>query len=189
MAKYTIMIIAAGHNGKETFPGTNLKVERGNDNHVVSILLEQEQYIINTGRRYDIERPNRMLKTTLTSDFYINKNDHPLDVDQRELNTRVTRYRRLIASLLYIGTMSRPDALYAINYLAKFSHDPHRVLFDQVIRVFGYLLQAKERALRYGDDKSNKRLIGYSDSDYAQEPENRLSTIGYLFRSNNANIH
>ncbi len=111
MAKYTIKIIAADHDGKQKFLDTDLKVERGNDNQVVSILLDQEQYIINSCRGYDIQSPNRMLKTPLTPGFYFNRNDHPLDVDQRELNTRVTRYRRLIGTLLYIDSMSRSDAL------------------------------------------------------------------------------
>lgn len=70
MAKYTIKIIAADNDGKQKYLDTDPKVERGNDNQVVSILLDQEQYIINSCREYDIQSPNRMLKTPLTPSFF-----------------------------------------------------------------------------------------------------------------------
>ena len=78
--------------------------------------------------------------------------------------------------------MTRPDIAYAVDYLARFSTYPHRLVVDQLKHVLNYLYHSRFKSIIYQHTSETKmdHLICYSDSDYAQDPITRKSMNGFL---------
>ena len=88
-------------------------------------------------------------------------------------------YQSLVGSLLYVALSTRPDIQYAVSTIAKYNANPDQSHLTAAKRILRYLKGTKHLMLWYGqcDDK----LIGYSDSDYAHDVDDRHSTSGYVF--------
>ncbi|XP_015943700.1 secreted RxLR effector protein 161-like [Arachis duranensis] len=88
-------------------------------------------------------------------------------------------YRRLIGCLLYLAN-TRSEISYAFNKLSQFLEcltDKH---FEACLRVLRYLKSSPARGLFFST-KSNLKVIGYSDSDWAACPDSRRPVTSYCF--------
>lgn len=56
-------------------------------------------------------------------------------------------YRQAIGSLFYLANGSRPDIMFAVNYLSCFQEDPSEIHWIQLQCVFQYLLGTSKRGL------------------------------------------
>ena len=90
-------------------------------------------------------------------------------------------YQSAVGSFLYLSTWSRPDIAYAANRVAKFSSRPSREHWTAVKRIMRYLRGTIEYGLVY-ERGSQDDCIGFSDSDWAGDVEDRKSTSGYMFQ-------
>jgi hypothetical protein len=91
-----------------------------------------------------------------------------------------TTYQQLIGTLLYITLGSRPDIAYAVTKLSQFCSNPSDVHLQGAKHVLRYLAHTSSYKITYKGD-SNAGLIGYSDSDWAQDREDRHSVTGFVF--------
>jgi hypothetical protein len=78
-------------------------------------------------------------------------------------------YRQCVGALLWLANMSRPDIAYAAGYLACYLQVPtsaHKRFLKHTLAhlnlTSGYVLTLSRQ--------NDNLLIGYVDSDYAQEP-------------------
>jgi transposase InsO family protein len=100
-----------------------------------------------------------------------------------------TRYQSIIGTLQYAANGTRPDIAYAINQLARYSSNPDDSHFTALKRVLRYVKGTTDRVLTYtGTNDSQPRLTGYSDADYANCKDDRLSITGYAFMLGGAAI-
>ena len=106
-------------------------------------------------------------------------------------------YQSLIGSLMYLVVGTRPDIAFAVATLSKFNSKPSKIHYTAAKRVLRYLKQTKTLALTYHttipqafsnyNPQSNiptmpqSDLLGFSDSDYAGDSNDRKSTSGYVF--------
>ena len=91
-----------------------------------------------------------------------------------------TLYQSAIGSLLYLCTKTRPDLTFSVCHLAKFCQNPTQNHWTGVKRIFRYLKGTLDLGISY--DRSNlNSCIGYSDSDWAGDRDDRKSTSGYCF--------
>ena len=88
-------------------------------------------------------------------------------------------YREAIGALNYISVNSRPDITFAVNRLASFCVKPTSTHWLMVKRVMRYLKGTLDFALTFGNVASE--LIGYCDSDWAGDTDERRSTSGFVF--------
>ena len=79
---------------------------------------------------------------------------------------------------MYVAVGTRPDLAFAIGILSKFNAKPTTTHFLATKRVLRYLKDTIGMALVYGTEDT---LIGYIDSDFAGDLDDRKSTSGYLF--------
>jgi hypothetical protein len=94
-------------------------------------------------------------------------------------------YQSLVRTLMYAMLGTRPDIAFTVGELSKFSSKPGKVHWNQAIHVLKYLAGTKDHALIYcGNDEEDLSMIilGYTDSDWAREPDTRRSTGGYMFK-------
>ena len=111
------------------------------------------------------------------------------DVDAYEEEDLHT-YQRLIGKLMYLACGTRPDIAFAIGQLSRHNADPRRGHFRAAKRVVRYLKGTMNLGLVYGRttarDSPPYGLIGYADSNFAGDPEDRKSVMGYCFFLNGA---
>lgn len=88
-------------------------------------------------------------------------------------------YQQLIGSLLYLENTTRPDISYAVSYLLRFMSNPTTNMWTSAKYVLRYLKGTSGYGLRYPkDEKSGNELLGFSDSDWAEEKPSRKSISG-----------
>ena len=92
-----------------------------------------------------------------------------------------TLYRSLIGSLLYIAKQTRPDIVWIVNVLSRFTDKPANSHWLAGKRVLRYLQATKSLKLVYPRD-SDYNLIGESDADWSGDHDDRRSTTGYFFK-------
>ena len=90
-----------------------------------------------------------------------------------------TRYQRAIGELSWLVRGTRADLAFAVHKLSQHCQNPSVRHWTGVQQVFRYLKSSQAIALRYARD--DRDLLGYSDTDYASDPSDRKSTMGYVF--------
>ena len=105
---------------------------------------------------------------------------HLLKATEDEEALEQQLYQSLIGSLMYLSVCTRPDLAYTVNTLARFSSKPNRSHWTAAKRVLRYLRTANY-GIAFTKSESGK-CLGYSDTDWAGDQEDRRSTSGYLFQ-------
>ena len=90
-----------------------------------------------------------------------------------------TIYRQMIGSLIYL-TNTRPDICFAVNTLSQYMVDPRQVHLVEAKHILRHLKGTIDYGLRYAADYEF-RLVGYTDSDWADSVTDWKSTSGCCF--------
>ena len=113
-------------------------------------------------------------KTPLPAGVHLIKSETPSSTDLR------TKYQQLISTLLYAALGIRPDIAFAVTQLSQFNLDPTEEHLRYAKYVLRYLKGTKSLWICY-DRSSNAGLIGYSDSNWGENKDDRHSTSGQVF--------
>jgi hypothetical protein len=87
------------------------------------------------------------------------------------------QYQSMVGSLMFLMVQTRPDLAFSVGWLARYCQRPLAMHEQAVKRVLRYLQGSITRGITYTEGS----LIGYSDASFAEDPETRRSTSGYLF--------
>jgi len=90
-----------------------------------------------------------------------------------------TLHPQLVGSLNYLTT-TRLEIAYAVSILSQFMAKPHESHWITAKRVLRYLKGTINFGVEY-TNACNVELIGHSHSDWARNPDDRKSTIAYVF--------
>lgn len=104
--------------------------------------------------------------------FKLTKDEDGVKVDN-------CRYKQIIGSLMYV-TATRPDIMYVISFLSRFMDCPIELHYNTTKRVLRYLKGTTNFGILYRKG-GKEQMIGYTDSDYAGDLDDRKSTSGYVF--------
>ena len=99
--------------------------------------------------------------------------------DQRECNEKYP-IREAIGCLMYLAKATRPDIAFAVNNVSRFVTKPTRNLWTAIQRIFKYLNSTLEIGLTYTRGKFE--IVGWADSNYANDRQDRKSTTGWAFK-------
>ena len=97
-----------------------------------------------------------------------------------------TLLKQIVGSLMYL-TSTRPVIMHAINLISRYMKNPTKVHLLAAKRIFRYMKGTTDFGILYKHDK-NSSLFGYSDSDYAGDPDDRKSTSGAVFMLNSGAV-
>jgi hypothetical protein len=97
-----------------------------------------------------------------------------------------TEYRSIVGGLRYLVN-TRPDLAFSVGLVSRFLEEPREDHLGAVKRVLRYVAGTLEHGVFYGRGGA-RQLHGFSDSDYAGDPDNRRSTSGILFCLGNSPI-
>ena len=156
------------------FLGININQDKN------SIRLNQSTYIANLLEKLSMSncKPHY---TPFTDDF--------LKDDPQNLKPcNVTEFQSAIGSLLYLSTKSRPDIAFAVNYVARKSHNPNVSDFYKVLRIIRYLKTTINFGIVYHKNIQKPTHFAYSDASFADCIQTRKSTSGFVFCINNSPV-
>lgn len=88
------------------------------------------------------------------------------------------KYQELIGSLMYLAVGTRPDIMFAVNFLSRFNNNNSTQHWSAAKRILRYLQGTKGVGLKY--IKGNKSLEGFVDADWGQCLQDRKSYTGFL---------
>lgn len=97
-----------------------------------------------------------------------------------------TLYKQIVGSLMYL-TATRPDIMHAVSIISRYMEFPTEMHLVAAKRIFRYLQGTLEYGLFYKKGEKSS-LIGFTDSDYAGDLDDRKSTSGYVFMMSSAAI-
>ena len=95
-------------------------------------------------------------------------------------------YANAVGSLMYAMICTRPNIYFAIGIVSRFQSNPRLAHWKAVKRILRYLKGTTEYILCY--QGSDLRMIGYSDSNWGNDLDERKSTSRYAFLLNNGAI-
>jgi len=134
------------------------------------IQLHQQPFILKVLQRLNMQEGNKVHTPMESQRRKVAPKDNDKLIDQRE-------YQSLVGSLMYVAVGTRPDLAFAISVLSKYNSKPTTDHLLATKRVLRYLKETSGMALVYG---SVDKLIGYTDSDFAGDLNDRKSTSGYV---------
>jgi hypothetical protein len=90
-----------------------------------------------------------------------------------------TLYRQLVGSLSYL-THTRPDLSFVVGLVARYMQTPHESHWKEAKRILRYVRGTFQFEIHYSSG-GTPLLVGFIDSDWAGDPDDRKSTAGYVF--------
>ncbi|XP_038707298.1 secreted RxLR effector protein 161-like [Tripterygium wilfordii] len=90
-----------------------------------------------------------------------------------------TLYKHMVGSLMYL-TVTCPDMMFIVSLISRYMERSTTIHLQAAERVLKYLKGTISLGLFYkkgGDEE----LVGYTDSDYVGDQDDRRSTSGYVF--------
>ena len=138
--------------------------------------IHQENYIDNLLDEYSLHDCNSV--TTPLDSHYPFGN---IDSTYPETPNLLKSYQHIISSLLFLSICTRPDITFAVMALSQWNSKPEPRHFASAKRVLRYLKGTKHLRLKYGGEKANLDLQGFTDSDWGANPSTRASVSGYCW--------
>src|SRR6267154_1237001 len=148
-----------------------------------TIQISQTKYIKSILRKYGLQKSNAV-GMPLDPKIILEKEE----TDQE--GNRNNGYASLIGSLMYLAVAMRPDIAYAIQRLSSFTATPGLAHWTAAKRVLRYLSGTRSLGIKYEGTTANNevQIEGWSDTDYANDPRDRISISRYVFKLGNGAI-
>lgn len=134
------------------------------------IFISQKKYVTDILKKYQMDSCNPA-KTPVEVGTKLTKEGEGSLVDS-------TYFKQIVGSLRYL-TCTRPNISYGVGLISRFMESPHQSHLQGAKRILRYLKGTYDFGLLYSS--TNNSLVGYSDSDWARDVNNRKSTSGYCF--------
>ncbi|XP_040864966.1 secreted RxLR effector protein 161-like [Glycine max] len=101
--------------------------------------------------------------------------------DEGEL-ADATLYRQIVGSLMYLCN-TRLDIAYSVGIISRFMKAPKISHMMAAKRILRYVKGTTDYGvlLPFGQNESNQNLLGYTDSDWRKDKDDRKSTAAYVF--------
>ena len=118
------------------------------------------------------------LTDSKTVDTLVKLNAHLTPTEGKPLSNP-SLYKRLVGSLVYL-TVTRPDISYVVHQVSQYLFAPRSTHYAAVLHIFRYLKGTLFHGPFYSA-QSPLVLCVFSDADWAGDPTDHRSTIGYYF--------
>jgi len=153
------------------------------------ISLGQKAYITTILRQFSMEHSHGV---SMPMDPNVEL-DLAKDRGEKELKD-ITDYQAVMGSGMYAALATRPDISYVVTTLSGYNSQPFTSHMSAAKRVLQYLKSTADFRLHFtsndigtGIDIDNS-LVGYSDSDWANDSAARKSQGGHVFLASNGAV-
>lgn len=91
-------------------------------------------------------------------------------------------YLAAVGMLNFLVIQTRPDILFAVNYLARFNSQHNKSHWLAVKHLPRFVKGTLTTGLTFGNQKAQNKLVkGYADANYDGNVDTRWSTTGFVF--------
>ncbi|KAH9745481.1 hypothetical protein KPL70_004087 [Citrus sinensis] len=135
------------------------------------IFISQESYAEEILKKFKMN-DCKPISTPVECGVKLSKHDEGEDIDP-------TFFKSLVGSLRYL-TCTRPDILYAVGLVSRYMENSKTTHFKAAKRILRYIKGTTNFGLLYSFSNDYK-LVGYSDSDWGGDVDDRKSTTGFVF--------
>ncbi|XP_070682343.1 uncharacterized mitochondrial protein AtMg00810-like [Malus domestica] len=135
------------------------------------IFISQESYTKKILKKFKMDNC-KPISTPVECGVKLTKHDEGESVDP-------IFFKSLVKSLRYL-TCTRPNILYTVRLVSRYMENPITTHLKTAKRILRYLKGSINFGLFYSSS-SNYKLVGYSDSDWAGDFDDRKSTTGFVF--------
>ncbi|KAL2243405.1 UNVERIFIED_CONTAM: Retrovirus-related Pol polyprotein from transposon TNT 1-94 [Sesamum indicum] len=136
-----------------------------------SILLNQESYISSVLKKFSMEnaKPASLSK------------DQSPKTDSEKAKMDKIPYSNVIGSIMYLMVCTRPDIAYAISCLSRYMSNPGTPHWEALKYLLRYLRGTIDIGITFSRNYDYIQLVGFVDSNYANDRDSRKSTTSYVF--------
>ncbi|KAE8187009.1 hypothetical protein CF336_g6746, partial [Tilletia laevis] len=146
------------------------------DRKAGTIHLDQERYADEVLERFGMDKCKHA-KTPMEAKNQLRQ--------AKEGDTRCDRalYLAIVGCLAYLAQGTRPDLAFLVSALGKFNADPTEEHLSAAWRGLRYLRGSSATRLTFGGSTATE-IVGFVDSDWAADKDDRRSTSGFVFTMN-----
>jgi len=142
--------------------------------------LDQSGYIKRFLHEFDMMRAQRAkpISVPMSSNTALRKTQLTDEVADQRL------YQRQIGSMIFAMVYIRPDTALSVSKLSQYISNPgdyHTIAVKGVLRYFRSTVDLCIRFSPTSTVHKGDTVVGYTDSSYADCPDTRRSTLGYIF--------
>ena len=158
--------------------GVDVKRDRKNKR----IFISQEKAIRKLQDKIGLGDAKGSAHTPMDEKAKLSKADCPSTDEAGTMGQEQSRYRSMVASLIYFCMWCRPDMAYAVSKLAKFMQNPGKPHQDALKRALRYIFATASLGLLYDFSSAPKKdgVYAYYDSSFADCPDTKRSTGGFV---------
>ncbi|CAM8934441.1 unnamed protein product [Rhodiola kirilowii] len=143
------------------------------------IYLSQSDYLNKVVDKFAM-RSAKPASIPLGGHLELTKADCPV-TDQEKLKMSNIPHDVAVGSVMYAMLCTRPDLDFSISVLTRFMSNPGENHWLGMKYLLRYLSSTANLGLVYADFDSKHDIVGYVDSDYASNKDNRKSTTFFFF--------
>ncbi|MBW0483463.1 hypothetical protein O181_023178 [Austropuccinia psidii MF-1] len=133
------------------------------------LIINQSDLISKLLRQFNMEDSNPV-KTPCNGNLL-----NELDSDTTNEPVEVTLFQQAIGTINYIAHHTRPDILFSINQLSRYSIRPGRCHWSALKHLLCYLKGTRNKCLIYNQTSSKDPLTRWADADYANMKDDQKS--------------
>ena len=138
-----------------------------------NVWVGQQAYTENLLKKFGMESAKPVATPVENSTKLVKATDSEECIDQQ-------KFQSAVGSLLYLAMATRPDIMFAVSNVAKFSAHPTNQHWTGVKHILRYLKGTADYGLSFTPNASGD-CVGYADTDWGGDLDDRKSTSGYLF--------
>ncbi|KAL2251634.1 UNVERIFIED_CONTAM: Retrovirus-related Pol polyprotein from transposon TNT 1-94 [Sesamum indicum] len=110
----------------------------------------------------------------------LSKDQCPKTDSEKEKMNKVP-YSNAIGSVMYLMVSTRPDIAYSVSCLSRYMSNPGSPHWEALKHLLRYLNGTKKLGINFSKSPNGAKLVGYVDSNYANDRDSRKSTTSYIF--------
>ncbi|KAE8654354.1 Retrovirus-related Pol polyprotein from transposon TNT 1-94 [Hibiscus syriacus] len=147
--------------------------------------LSQRGYVEKMLERFAMSSTKLMssakpVSTPLANHFKLSSEQCPKTNKEAEDMAKVP-YSNAVGWLMYAMVCTHLDLAHVVSQVCKYMSKPGKQHWEAVKWIFRYLKGTVGHEIVFGSQRDNPLVVGYVDSDYAGDLDNRRSTTGYVF--------
>jgi len=146
------------------------------------VYLSQRHYLKKVLRRFGMDDNTKPVSTPLAPHFKLSAVLSPSNEEEEKCMVHVP-YASVVGSLMYAMVCTRPDISHAVSMVSRYMHNPGKKHWEAAKWILRYIKGTVNLGLKFERNRKNveRFLVGYTDSDFAGDLDNRRSTTGYVF--------
>ncbi|KAK6143449.1 hypothetical protein DH2020_023797 [Rehmannia glutinosa] len=141
------------------------------------LVLDQSHYVDKILEKFSKDDTS-LARTSIDTSKHLSKN-------RGEVVSQV-EYSRVIGSLMYLMSCTRPDITYAMSKLNRYTSNPGHDHWKCIVRLLRYLRYTRDFGLHY--TRYSVVIEGYNDANWISDIKDSKSTSGFVFTLGGATI-